>query len=130
MKAENHHGSNAVFQQSLRQTVERGKTRPAADQQRMPSGKADIIAVAEACQHIKPFTGWECGHPLGTLPHALIEDGEALIVPVADRQWAAKKEALKADINKLSRPFHGGRVTRKPHAHDLVGQRRIFSNFN
>ena len=96
----------------------------------MPSGKADIIAVAEACQHIKFFTGWECCHPLGTSPHALIENGEALIVPVADRQWAAKKEALKADINKLSRPFHGGRVTRKPHAHDLVGQRRIFSNFN
>ena len=66
------------------------------------------------------------GHGGGAVADDLVDEGDGLVVPIADGDGAAQVEARQAQLHKLTGCGDGGGIALQLHAPDGLGQLGVF----
>ena len=112
-------------QQCFTQQIERRNPDAAAEQHDVVCRNVGVIPVAEPGQHVERFTGPQGRHLCGALAHDLIDQGQRIVLYVADRDRPAQEQTVQLQVDKL--PGRGDRrhVARQTHQKDVLCQRAI-----
>ena len=128
-KAQDHMGPQLSCQKLPRQTKQGRYPAAPADEQGTLPGQSQVEAVSQAGEHVQLRAGLQGAEKLRPLAHLLHDQGEVVLVPVADGEGAAQEEARERQGHELPRPFDAGAVPLQAQAAEARVQLFVFDEF-